>query len=252
MLSMIDCDFINSLRGSFLNSNLSIELADATIKFAKFTCGPIRLKLKAGEQCAIFGANGAGKTTMFQAMSASVDCTEGEVLLNQTRLTPNQTDRRRLIGVLPQNLELPQWSTAGDIISYAQTIAQVDQKSKEHTQKLLEDLDLEQDLDKISGGFSFGMRKRLGLILAMMTQPQILILDEPFSGLDIHHVKTLRKLLEQRIDQMSITIISTHVPTLISDICDRAAIIKGGQLEEITHWSDWTVPQRISHVASQF
>ncbi|RZA15054.1 MAG: ABC transporter ATP-binding protein, partial [Proteobacteria bacterium] len=200
-----------------------------------FQLGPLNVEMKAGERLALFGKNGAGKTTLFQLITGHMTADSGEIRLFGEKMHPSAFELKKRIGYLPQHLELPRWVSAHDIITYALKLHGFEDLKKRRDE-VLALWDSSDYAFKPLGACSYGMQKRVALALATLHNPELLILDEPFSGLDLFHIRTLEDLLSaRRSDQL--TIVSTHVASHVAKLCNKAATIREGKFDEISEWS---------------
>lgn len=210
--------------------------------YPNFKLGPVSLDLNPGECIAFLGHNGAGKSTFFQIITGQLDASSGEVVFSGEKVLPESFMVKRKIGYLPQNLDLPHWVSGHEILSYAANLYELPQSRV---------TDLEQYWaitpyrSAALASCSHGMKKRVGLAMATIHDPDLLILDEPFSGLDMLHIRSLTQLLEQRISGGKTTILSTHVIPYAAKICGRALHIKKGEVSEIQDWQQSYFVKRI-------
>ena len=162
-----------------------------------FNLGPVDFALSGGQTIALHGKIGAGKTTLLSLLTGNLDASQGEVHVLGHRLTPDTPQHKRHIGYLPQNPSLPPWASGREILSYAAGLygladaevvinaAQTYWDCKDYQHKPMATL-------------SYGMQKRVALALATLANPPILLLDEPYSGLDVYHIKALDDALTRR------------------------------------------------------
>ncbi len=216
-----------------------------------FQLGPVDLQLEAGDCFALFGQNGAGKSTLFQILSGNTDATTGTVLFTDKKLTPEKFELRRRIGYLPQNSDLPRWVTGSEVLSYAAKLHELSD-AKEAVAAALAYWDCSGFAHKPLAALSHGMQKRIALALAHLHQPDLLILDEPFTGLDIVHVHALEEMLRQRHRDGKVTILSTHELLFAAKLCNRAGLMAKGKLEPLPTWDSKPLLQRIEMVEHLF
>jgi ABC-2 type transport system ATP-binding protein len=215
-----------------------------------FVLGPLNLEMAPGSSLALFGRNGAGKSTLFQLLTGHMSADEGKIqIFGETMHTGAFTLKRR-IGYLPQNLELPRWVSAFDIITYALKLHGLQPLDRIRSETLAY-WDSESYAKKPLGACSYGMQKRVALALATLHKPDLLILDEPFSGLDLYHIHSLENLLASR-NAEQITIVSTHVAAHVARLCDRAVTIHNGNMTEIGTWGAAGVLERMDLMEEQF
>ncbi len=215
-----------------------------------FQLGPLNLELRPGERLALFGKNGAGKSTLFQILTGHMAADSGEVHVFGERMKTDSHELKMRMGYLPQHLELPRWVSAHDIITYALKLYGMENLESKRSE-ILERWDASYYAKKPLGACSYGMQKRVALALATLHNPEILILDEPFSGLDLFHIRTLEDLLAER-SSGQITIVSTHVASHVAKLCERAATIRDGRLEEISSWPQASFMSRLDLMEAEF
>lgn len=216
-----------------------------------FALGPLSLTLAGGETVGILGKNGAGKSTLFQILTGNLDPTSGTVTILGERLSPDRPDQKRRLGYLPQGSSLPQWVTGHELLSYAAQLHDLD-RIPERVAQAEAYWDCGSFRAKPLGSLSYGMQKRMGLALATLHKPQILILDEPHSGLDLVHVKALDEAIAHRSHAGLATVISTHVSSFAASMCTRILIIAEGQIKAIPDWSRLDFLERMAAIEHAF
>ncbi|MBP6218840.1 MAG: ABC transporter ATP-binding protein [Oligoflexales bacterium] len=216
-----------------------------------FTLGPCQLHFYEGEAIAILGKNGAGKSTLFQLLTANLDPSSGEILFRGERLRPEHSEIRKHIGYLPQNMQLPSWVSGLELLSYAQSLnSSVIRKTRvEEWMHYWDCYDYRKTPLSIC---SYGMQKRIALALATLHEPACMILDEPFSGLDLFHVKALEDLITLRKREGKLSILSSHVIPFVSKLCDRVVLLHKGVPLELEGWSKVDEASRSSQIELQF
>lgn len=216
------------------------RLEGVSVRFASsgFELGPINFAAGQGETIAILGSNGAGKSTLFQALTGNLEPTSGKVFLGEEPFTVDRYDLKKAIGYLPQNLPFPAWVTGSEILAYQAGLNGI---GGEAVSEQIATWQMADYVDGPCAGYSHGMRKRLGLGLALMTNPDLLILDEPFSGLDITQTHKLLEVIERRQCSQQATLVSTHILPYAARICGRAVYIRAGQIAEDAAWA--SVPE---------
>ncbi|MBC7658466.1 MAG: ABC transporter ATP-binding protein [Chitinophagaceae bacterium] len=231
---------------------MALFLEDLTKGFPQsgFKLGPLTLTLEAGSRLALFGKNGAGKTTLFQLLTGHMTADAGTIRIAGQMMNVSAFELKKKIGYLPQHLELPRWVSAYDLITYALKLYEFENLVT-HRTAILERWDAAYYANKPLGACSYGMQKRVGLALATLHSPELLILDEPFSGLDLFHIRTLEDLIAARTADQ-ITIVSTHVASHVARLCDRAIVIRDGHLNEIEDWNSAGFMERLDLMEDQF
>ena len=189
----------------------------------------LSLSLNEGEVFGFIGPNGSGKSTTIRSIMNLINKTGGTVLINGKEFTRDDTSLKELIGYLPSEIHLYEDLTVKEMLDYHETFY----KKNIHQRRceLVERLKL--DETKIIEDLSLGNFKKLGIVLALMHQPKILILDEPTSGLDPIMQQVFYELLKEEKEKGTTVFYSTHILTEVSKICDRVGIIKDGTLLKI-------------------
>lgn len=230
---------------------LSIEKLTKTYGDAAFKLGPLDLTVAAGETIALLGKNGAGKTTLFQILTGNLDASSGTVTLGGKKLTPDTPAVKRDVGYLPQNPVLPRWVTGREVLTYAAKLYQLPD-AKAHVEAREAYWDCAEYRGKPLAALSYGMQKRLGLALATLRDPPLVVLDEPFSGLDLFHIKALDDAIEKRARDGLATIVSTHDAANAAKLCHRALIVENGAVRALSGWEGLDFMGRMRAIEEAF
>ncbi len=192
----------------------------------------IDLAVRRGEVFGLLGPNGAGKTTLIKILLGIVKSTGGQAfLLGEPAGTKSA---RRRIGYLPENLNFPSHQTAKRAMEFFGRLSSVPESViKTKSSELLELVGLAGREKELVRKYSKGMRQRLGLAQAMLHDPELLILDEPTDGLDPVGRSQIRKLINELRDQGKTVFLNSHILQEVELVCDRVAILAGGQLQGI-------------------
>lgn len=187
------------------------------------------LELKKGEIFGFIGPNGSGKSTTIRCVMNLISKTSGEIYFNDNLLTNKSIDYKNNIGYLPSEINLYDDLTVKQMIEYSNSFYEKDcLKRADYLIKKL-DLDTRKKIDELSLGNS----KKLGIVLALMHEPQLLILDEASSGLDPLMQEIFYELLLEEKAKGTTIFFSSHVLSEIKKVCDRVGIIKNGRLIKI-------------------
>jgi ABC-2 type transport system ATP-binding protein len=212
-----------------------IEIRHLTKQFDGFTAvDDVSFQIKDGEFFGLLGPNGAGKTTTIGMLSTLLLPSEGEVLIDGERLTRKRTDLKRRISVITQEYSMRQDMTMDEIMEYQGRLYFMPHKKiKERTEELLEFCELidyrKRTVRKLSGG----MKRKLMVCRALLTEPQILLLDEPTAGMDALSRRQMWNLLH-RLNKKDLTILlTTHYMEEAQTLCDRVAMMSHGTLDAI-------------------
>ena len=203
-----------------------IELHDLTKQYGKFTAvDHINLTVHKGEIFGILGPNGAGKSTTILMMLGLTDPTSGDVKVCGINSTRNPIQVREKVGYLPEDVGFYDDMTGIENLLYTARLNRIDEKeARTKAQELLERVGLPLDTKKKAGKYSRGMRQRLGLADVLIKKPEVIILDEPTSGIDPAGVQEFR-------DEHGLTVLfSSHHLDQVQQICDRVGLFGAGKL----------------------
>jgi lipooligosaccharide transport system ATP-binding protein len=211
-----------------------VKAENLTKKFGDLVAvDSVSFEIFKGENFGFLGPNGAGKTTIMRMIQSVSPLTGGKLTLAGMDVTEQSREIKRLIGVTPQDDNLdPDFTVFQNLIVYARYFDIPKEKAKAKAEELLKFMQLEEKRDTIINALSGGMRRRLILARALMNDPQILILDEPTTGLDPqarHLIWTkIRSLQKQNVT----VILTTHYMDEAAQLCDRIIIMDHGKIIE--------------------
>lgn len=212
-----------------------IELKNLTKRFDQFTAvDSINLTIQTGEFFGLLGPNGAGKTTTIGMLSTLYLPTSGEVRIDGELLTRNRTDIKRKISVVTQEYSMRQDMTMDEIMEYQGRLYFMSRREiRERTEELLDFCGLlpfrKRTVRKLSGG----MKRKLMVCRALLTSPEILILDEPTAGMDALSRRQMWNLLHKLNERDLTILLTTHYMEEAQSLCDRLAMMNHGKLEEV-------------------
>ena len=186
----------------------------------------ISLSLKEGEAYGFIGPNGAGKSTTIKTIMNLINKTSGSITINGKENDKNNLELKRIIGYLPSEINLYSDLTVKEILNFHESFYDKDLTKRRNELVNLFKLDETKRIEDLS----FGNLKKLGIILALMHEPKILILDEPTSGLDPIMQKEFYNILLEEKKKGTTILYSTHVLSEVSKICDRIGIIRDGKI----------------------
>ncbi len=180
----------------------------------------------------LLGPNGAGKTTLMKILATLLEPDEGVASIQGLDLIKNPSATRKMLGYLPQEFGLYPTLTAEQTLDYFAKLKGVHQRSErqELIDRLLERVNLQSARHQKVGGFSGGMRQRLGIAQALIGQAKLLIVDEPTAGLDPEERVRFHNLLSEIADGDTVVILSTHIVSDIANLCNHMAIIRKGEI----------------------
>ena len=189
----------------------------------------LSISLNEGEIFGFIGPNGAGKSTTIRSIMNLINKTEGIVLVNNEIFDKDRIDIKNIIGYLPSEVNLYEDLTVKEMLDYHESFYKININKRR--KELVKRFKL--DESKKIEDLSFGNSKKLGIVLALMHNPKLLILDEPTSGLDPIMQQEFYKLLKEEKEKGTTILYSTHILSEVSKICDRVGIIKEGKLLKI-------------------
>lgn len=182
--------------------------------------------LKEGEAYGFIGPNGAGKSTTIKTIMNLINKTSGSITINGKENDKNNLELKRIIGYLPSEINLYSDLTVKEILNFHESFYDKDLTKRRNELVNLFKLDETKRIEDLS----FGNLKKLGIILALIHEPKILILDEPTSGLDPIMQKEFYNILLEEKKKGTTILYSTHVLSEVSKICDRIGIIRDGKI----------------------
>ena len=191
----------------------------------------LSLHIRAGEIYGFIGHNGAGKTTTLKAVAGILQFDAGEIIVNGKSIRTQPLDCKRDMAYIPDNPDLYEYMTGIKYLNFIADIFGVDaQTRQERIRKYADLFELTADLAQPIAAYSHGMKQKLAIISAWLHDPKLIIMDEPFVGLDPQAAHTLKGMMRELCDAGGAIFFSTHVLEVAEKLCDKVAIIKGGKL----------------------
>lgn len=187
----------------------------------------VSLRVGAGESVALLGANGAGKSTLIRMMTGLSEPDSGKVTVCGDEMARKPLAAKRHVGYLPEELYFYQRLTGRE---YLRLVAGLKGAEVDSTAAEIEFFELSNVADKWVGGYSLGMRKKLGLAAAFTGSPRVLVLDEPLNGLDVEMMRKLRLRLAEERDAGRSFVVSSHVMSFVERVSDRACVMSAGRV----------------------
>jgi ABC-type multidrug transport system ATPase subunit len=180
----------------------------------------------------LLGPNGAGKTTLMKILATLLEPDSGAAEMNGIDLISDKHGTRKILGYLPQEFGFYPTFTAEQMLDYfAKLKGVMDGKERARlVDALLDRVNLSPARKQRLGGFSGGMRQRLGIAQALIGQPQLIIVDEPTAGLDPEERNRFHNLLSETASENAVVILSTHIVSDVSSVCSQMAIIRRGEI----------------------
>ena len=209
-----------------------IEFRDVTKDYdGKLALNQLNLTLESGEIVGLIGHNGAGKSTTIKSLVSVINPTQGQIFVDGKELSSNRLDIKKKIGYVADSPDLFLRLTANEFwelvaTSYDMTTAEVEARLGE----LLAIFDFASHRYEVIESFSHGMRQKVFVIGALLSDPDIWVLDEPLTGLDPQAAFDLKQMMREHADKGNTVLFSTHVLEVAEQLCDKIAILKKGEL----------------------
>lgn len=209
-----------------------IELINVTKKFGDFTAvDNLNLKVSDGEFFGFLGPNGAGKTTTIKMITGLYAPTKGQIFINGIDIQKNPLQAKLHIGYIPDEPFLYDKLTGLEYLYFSGGLYKLEKTFlKNQIEELIERLDLSDWIYKLTEEYSRGMRQRIAIASALLHNPSVIVIDEPIVGLDPQSAVIVKRILREKANQGAAIFMSTHLLTIVEELCDRIAIIKNGKI----------------------
>ena len=210
---------------------LKINHFSKTYKSGKKAVDNLNLEIQKGELFGLIGHNGAGKTTTLKSIAGILNFEQGEILIDGKSISKEPVECKKKMAFLPDNPELYDYLTGIEYLNFICDIYRVSSEARTmKIKELADDFDLTSALGNKISSYSHGMKQKLALISAFVHNPDLILMDEPFVGLDPLASFKLKNRMKQMCEQGGVIIFSTHVLEVAEKLCTRAAIMKDGHL----------------------
>lgn len=191
----------------------------------------LSLTINDGEIFGFIGHNGAGKTTTIKCCVGILTYEKGEILIDGLSLIDNPVECKKKIAYIPDNPDLYEQLTGIQYLNFISDIYEIEKEvRRERIEKYSTIFEMNNRLNEIISSYSHGMKQKLALISAFIRKPRLLILDEPFVGLDPKSSYEVKKIMKELCEEKCSIFFSTHVLEVAEKLCDKVAIIKSGKL----------------------
>ena len=214
-----------------------IEIRNVKKKYPKasdYALKSVSFSINTGEAFGLLGPNGAGKTTLMGIITTLILPTEGEVYIDEEKITRTRTDIKRKIALVTQHVSIRRDMTVNEVMELAGRLYGLPTKKiRERTKEILEFTDIYDKRKQVARGLSGGMQRKLMIARALLTEPRIIVLDEPTVGLDPHSRRKIWDLLVSLKKKGITLLLTTHYIEEAEKLCDRVAMINKGAVSEI-------------------
>lgn len=218
---------------------IEIKNVSKTYNGKKKVLKNISFKIESGEIFAFIGHNGAGKTTMIKCIMGILDFEEGDILVDNKSIKEEPLECKRIMAYVADNPDLYENMKAIDFINFICDMYEVSEDiRRENTLKYAKMFEIEDKLNDDISSFSHGMKQKIALIAALAHNPKVLIMDEPFVGLDPKAVYDMKEIMRNMAKEGKTIFFSTHILDVAEKLCDRVAIIKDGTIVKVGKMKD--------------
>lgn len=213
---------------------LSIQHLNKVYAGGKKGVKDINLEVQAGDLFGFIGQNGAGKTTTLRSVAGILAFDSGTITIDGFDIEKEPVKAKKQMAFLPDNPDLYEYMTGIKYLSFIADIYEIDlKKRQELITKYADAFELTGDLGSAISGYSHGMKQKLALISAFIREPRLLLLDEPFVGLDPKASFKMKQFLAELCQSGGAVFFSTHVLEVAEKLCNKIAIIKDGEIVEV-------------------
>ena len=191
----------------------------------------LTLHIRQGEIYGFIGHNGAGKTTTLKSVAGIMQFDSGEILIDGTSIQRDPIGCKKKMAYIPDNPDLYEFMTGMQYLNFVGDIFAIPaDRRKQRIQELADTFELTGDLNQPISAYSHGMKQKLAIISAWIHEPKLILMDEPFVGLDPKASHILKGMMREVCNRGGAIFFSTHVLEVAEKLCDKIAIIKGGKL----------------------
>lgn len=197
----------------------------------KIAVDNVSIHIKPGEIYGFIGHNGAGKTTTLKACAGILNFEQGDILIDGVSIKDKPMECKKKMAYIPDNPDLYGFLSGAAYLNFIADVYNVPKKLRtERIEAYATKYGIEEDLGTPINSYSHGMRQKIAIIAALIHEPKLILMDEPFVGLDPKASHTLKKQMREICDNGGAIFFSTHVLEVAEKLCDKVAIIKGGKL----------------------
>ena len=211
-----------------------IQVENITKRYGSFTAvDKINFEIEEGEIVGFLGPNGAGKSTTMNMITGFIEPTSGRIIVDGYDISKKPKKAKKQIGYMPEGVPLYGELTVKEFVTYMAEIKGVDKKEKKQlVEKAIKETGLEEVQNKLTRNLSRGYKQRVSMAGALVSNPKVIILDEPTVGLDPKQVTEIRTLIKE-LGKEHTVILSSHILSEVSQICNRVIIINKGKIVAI-------------------
>ena len=216
-----------------MNENAMLEIKNYSKSYGggKKAADNVSLRVMSGDIYGFIGHNGAGKSTTIRAVVGVLDFTEGEIWIDGHSVKNEPMECKRITAYIPDNPDLYENLTGIQYLNFVADVFDIGAEEREASIRKYADLfEITDSLGDLIGSYSHGMKQKVAIISALIHSPRLLVLDEPFVGLDPKATFTLKAIMHEMCEQGTAIFFSTHVLDVAEKLCNKVAIIKQGRI----------------------
>lgn len=226
-----------------MDTNVMLDIRGYSKSYGggKKACDDVCISVESGDIYGFIGHNGAGKSTTIRAVVGVLDFDEGEIYIDGHSVKDDPMACKRITAYIPDNPDLYENLTGIQYLNFIADVFEIDgEKRQERIQKYADMFEITDALGDSISSYSHGMKQKVAIISALIHEPKLLVLDEPFVGLDPKASFTLKQIMHDMCEQGTAVFFSTHVLDVAEKLCNKLAIIKqgkiiaSGSMEELT------------------
>ena len=209
----------------------------------------VTLTVESGDIYGFIGHNGAGKSTTIRAVVGVLDFSEGDIDIDGHSVKDEPIECKKITAYIPDNPDLYENLTAIQYLDFIADVFEIDEaKRKEVIKKYADMFEITDSLGDLISSYSHGMKQKLAIISALIHEPKLIVMDEPFVGLDPKASYTLKQIMHDLCDQGIAIFFSTHVLDVAQKLCNKVAIIKQGKIIDSGNMDDMIGNQSLEEV----
>ena len=212
--------------------NNMLQIKNLTKRYGdKLAVDNLSLHIMPGEIYGFIGHNGAGKTTTIKACTGILNFEEGDILIDGVSIKEKPLECKKQMAYIPDNPDMYDFMTGIGYLNFIADIFDVPEEVRDELiDKYADSFEIKDNLGQLISEYSHGMKQKLAIISARIHEPKLVIMDEPFVGLDPKASHILKQMMRKMCDDGGAIFFSTHVLEVAEKLCDKVAIIKGGRL----------------------
>lgn len=228
---------------------LEIKNLTKQYKGGKKAVKDLSITIEAGDIYGFIGHNGAGKTTTIKCVAGIIDFDEGEIKIDGHSIREEAKVCKSMIAYIPDNPDLYEHLTGIQYLNFIADIFMVSaEERKERIGRYADAFEITENLGDLISSYSHGMKQKVAVISALIHEPKLMILDEPFVGLDPKAAFTLKNVMHELCERGGAIFFSTHVLDVAEKLCNKVAIIRNGELMAAGNTSELTGGQSLESV----